>query len=126
MIGVTYDAGMLIALERGDRRASSFHKAALRNSIAPIVPVGVLAQVWRGGPQTSLSRALAGCIVEELNEPQARAIGVACAKAKTSDIVDASVVLSAFRHGHLVATSDESDLSHIAQALGRELHVESI
>ncbi len=126
MTGVSYDAGMLIALERGERRAAAIHEQNLQRRIAPRVTAGVLAQVWRGGPQASLSRALVGCIIEPLDEREARLAGVACAKAATSDVVDASVVRCALRYGDTVMTSDVADLTHIARALGRELRVEYI
>ena len=54
------DAGALIALERNDRRMWARLDAAAEATIDVVVPVGALAQVWRGTPnQARLSQALA-------------------------------------------------------------------
>jgi hypothetical protein len=59
--------------------------------------------------------------VEELTDARARAAGVACARARTADVVDASVVVGALARRDLVVTSDPDDLERIARALGRRL-----
>ena len=58
--GITYDAGALIAAERGDVRVGGIHADALRRGVSPTVPAGVLAQVWRGNVDVAaaLERAL--------------------------------------------------------------------
>ncbi|MEZ5133635.1 MAG: hypothetical protein R2699_00870 [Acidimicrobiales bacterium] len=54
------DAGALIALERNDRRMWARLGAAAEATVDIVVPVGALAQVWRGTPnQARLSQALA-------------------------------------------------------------------
>jgi hypothetical protein len=57
-----------------------------------VVPAGVLAEGWRGGPQVILSRFLKGCHVEDVSEAQARATGTLAARSGHDDIVDVSVV----------------------------------
>lgn len=68
MSGLVYDAGMLIALESGDRHRWAQHSRTANDNMEVLVPVGVLAQVWRGGPQPLLSRALRGATVVPLME----------------------------------------------------------
>ena len=126
MVGITYDTGALIAAERGERRVWALHRRALERGVVPSVPAGVLAQGWRGGPQPQMSRFLAGCRFEDLDEPRARSAGAACSLAGTSDIVDAAVVVGAAARDDLVVTSDASDLSRLRHALGVELQVHEI
>jgi hypothetical protein len=68
-----------------------------------------------------MSRLLLGCRVEALTEGAGRAAGVACARSKRSDIVDASVVVGALARRDVVFTSDPDDLGAIADALGGKL-----
>lgn len=124
--GVTYDTGALVAADRGDRRMWLLHRRTLDDGVVPIVPAGVLAQAWRGGPQPQLSRLLAGCQVEALDEPRARSAGTGLALAKTSDVVDASVAVGAAVRGDLVVTSDAHDMEHLASALNLRIDTVTI
>ena len=126
MNGVTYDAGALLAAGRGSQRMQALHRQALESGLVPVVPAGVLAQAWRGGPQPRLSRLLAGCRVEALDEPKARSAGAACALSKTSDVVDASVVVGAAARGDLVVTSDPDDIQHLASAISMPIETVTI
>ncbi|WP_419943853.1 twitching motility protein PilT [Candidatus Poriferisodalis sp.] len=118
MPGLTYDTGALIAAERGDQQVWALHQGALEEGMTLTVPAGVLAQGWRGGPQVQMSRLLSGCRIETLDEAGARSAGAACARAGTSDVVDAAVVVGAAARGDVVVTSDQKDLQRIAAALG--------
>lgn len=122
-MGVTYDAGALLAAEAGRRDVWAIHARALQRGTRPVVPSPVLAQVWRGGPRAQLSRLLRGCRVEDLDERRARATGVACARARVSDIVDAAVVVGALARGDLIVTSDPHDLEALAIALGESVRL---
>jgi hypothetical protein len=113
---IVYDTGALVAGERGHRGMWALHEAALRDGLSPLVPAGVLAQAWRGGPQANLSRLLAGCTVAPLDEPLARAAGTLCGKAGTSDVVDASVVVLAHLAGAAIVTGDPGDLHRLITA----------
>ena len=107
------DAGALIAVERADRATLTLMEAARRQGRNFLVPAGVLAQVWRDGSrQARLARFLAarGVQVEALTEVGAKAAGVVCRQARTSDVVDASVVVTARRHRAIVVSSDRPDL----------------
>ena len=124
-MGVTYDAGALIAADRGERRMWARHRAFLTARVVPTVPAPVVAQAWRGGSrQALLSRFLVGCDVEALDDDQARKVGSLAAKAATTDIVDASVVEGALRRVDMVISSDAEDLQGIAAADGRSLEIE--
>ena len=126
MSGVTYDTGMLLAAEANDRVAWALHLRTVARGIAPVVPAAVLAQAWRGGPQPALSRLLAACDVEPIDEAFARLAGRACARSSTSDVVDAMVVVGALARHDLVVTSDVVDLARIASAIGRRLTLHRI
>lgn len=123
---IVYDTGALVAGERNDRAMWAFHDAALRRGLTPIVPAGVLAQAWRGGPQARLSQLLRGCVTEPLDERLARDVGALCATAETSDIVDASVLLIATARRAAVVTSDEPDISHLATSAGTTLAIHRV
>lgn len=126
MAGITYDAGMLVAADRGERIALRLHQRALQRGIRPTVPAGVLGQVWRGGPQPNLSRLLQGCEVDALSELGARSAGAACAVARTADVVDASVVVGALQRDDLIITSEVADITNIVDALGQRVAIQRI
>jgi hypothetical protein len=125
-MGLTYDAGALIAADRNDRRMWALHRRALQRRERPTVPAGALAQVWRAGGQANLARLLKGCTVEALDGDGARAAGAACARSGTDDPIDASVVVSALTRGDAVLTSDPADLRRVAQGLGRRLAIHAV
>jgi hypothetical protein len=123
MTGLTYDSGALIAAERDDRRMWLIHRRALERGEEPTVPVGVLGQVWRGGPQPVLSRLLAACSYEVLSADRAIRAGALLGRAQRSDLIDASVVVGALERGDTVVTSDRDDLGALALAAGGRLSV---
>jgi len=123
---IIYDAGALVAAERNVRPLWALHDAALRRDVSPLVPAGVLAQVWRGGPQANLSRLLAGCTVTPLSESLARAAGTLCGQVRTSDVVDASVVILARVMAAPVVTGDAADLRALAGAAGWSIALHEI
>ena len=120
MSGVTFDAGALIAFERGDRRVVGILAQALRRRERIVVPAGVVGQAWRDGrKQARLARLLASPIVdvEPLDDQRARAAGQLCGVTETADVVDASVVACARAHRHAVVTSDARDLRRLDPTL---------
>jgi predicted nucleic acid-binding protein len=123
--GVTYDAGALIAAERGSRAMWVLHREILAREVRPTLPTVVLGQAWRGGPQARLSRFVRSCRIEPFTESQARSAGTALAASGATDLVDAAVVVTALARGDLIVTSDPDDLRRIAAAVGRtvSLHV---
>lgn len=126
MTAAVYDTGALVAAERRDARMWALHDELLTRGIVPIVPVVVLAQAWRGGPQASVSRLLRGCRVVADDEATGRAAGAACARARLSDVVDALVVVTALVHQAAVFTSDPDDLAALADALDASVHLHAV
>ncbi len=125
LMGVTYDAGALVAADRGERRMWARHRALLELRQVPTVPAPVVAQAWRGGGrQARLSRLLLGCDVEDLDDAQARRVGELLAKAARSDVVDGAVVEGALHRNDLVLSSDPGDLGSLSAAVHRRLEVD--
>jgi hypothetical protein len=113
---VVLDAGALIAFERGDERMRALVREALRERTALLVPAGVVGQVFRDGPRQARLRALlhgATTQVPVLDQPLAEAAGRLCGRTRTSDVIDASVVLVARRAQAPVVTSDIEDLRRL-------------
>jgi predicted nucleic acid-binding protein len=113
---IVLDAGALIALDRGDKRMIALLDRALAHGRAFRVPAGVVGQAWRDGRvQVTLARFLRGEEVEivPLDEQLARSCGELLSASKSSDIIDASVVILA-REGRLpIVTSDPNDLRRL-------------
>jgi predicted nucleic acid-binding protein len=124
--GLTYDTGALVAAERSDRLVWSLHRAALARGLPPVVPAGVLAEGWRGGPQATLSRFLKGCHVEDLSKEQARMVGGLAARAEHDDVIDVSVVEGAIRRRHAVVTSNPAHIKRVADAAGVTLEIQAV
>jgi predicted nucleic acid-binding protein len=118
MRGIVYDTGALVGFERRKPEALHLHRRFAAGGVRPVVPVVVLAQAWRGGPQPDISRMLKGCEILPDSEQIGRAAGAACAAAGTADVVDAIVVMTALRRDAPIATSDPGDLGRITDALG--------
>ncbi|HET6630314.1 MAG TPA: hypothetical protein VFG91_11120 [Woeseiaceae bacterium] len=125
-MGLTYDTGALLAAEANRRELWVLHARSLLRGERPVVPAAVLGQAWRGGPQAQLSRLLRGCRIENLDEPRARASGVACARSGTRDVTDAAVVVGALARGDLVVTSDPDDLERIAAGLDATIRLQRV
>ncbi len=115
---IVYDTGALLAAEQGNPDFLALHDELTAAQIRPIVPVVVLAQSWRGGPQPQISRVLKGCDIVPDDQRIGRAAGVACTASATSDVVDAIVIATAIRHQAPIVTSDPGDLAHIADSIG--------
>ena len=120
MPGLTLDAGALIAFERNDRRVVALLARALAHELPLVVPAGVVGQVWRDGRrQARLARLLAAdeVEVELFDDRRARAAGQLCGVKRTSDVIDASVVLGARERSDRVMTSDPDDLGRLDATL---------
>lgn len=107
------DAGGLSAFDRGDRAVVTLVARAVERAHMLVVPAGVVGQVWRDGAgQASLARLLSSpqVSVEPLDGRRAREAGQLCGVRGTRDVIDATVVLAARRHGGVVLTSDPDDL----------------
>jgi hypothetical protein len=123
--GLTFDAGALIAIDRGDRRMIALLQEAVRERLPLRVPAGVIGQAWRDGRrQAALARFFKTreVKVHALDERTARAAGELCGAAGTHDVIDATVVLTARPTDDVVLTSDPDDLVR----LDPEIRVERV
>jgi predicted nucleic acid-binding protein len=116
---VVLDAGAFIAFEKNDRKVRTLVELALAHGAPLWTTGGVVAQVWRDGSrQARLARLLGSDLVrvQPLDREEAQATGAICGEAGTKDVVDASVVLLARKHGAPILTSDPEDLRRIDPA----------
>jgi hypothetical protein len=123
MSAVVYDAAVLVAADRNERRAWAEHKARLEFGVIPLVPASVLAQVSRSPHQAQLRRFLIGCVVVPLGESEAHEAGRLLGLARTADVVDAVVVTTALRQKAMILTGDRFDMERLVRASGREVAV---
>ncbi|MBV9038168.1 MAG: hypothetical protein JO182_27010 [Acidobacteriaceae bacterium] len=126
MKAVVYDAAVLVAADRNDRRTWAEHKARLELGIVPSVPAPVVAQVSRSPQQAQLRRFLTGCAVVPLGESEAHEAGRLLGKTGTADVVDAVVVTIALRRKATILTSDPDDIKRLVRASGSEVAVVSV
>lgn len=116
--GLTLDAGALIAIDRGDHRVIALLRSARARGLPLKIPAGALAQVWRSG---STQARLAAFVRVRRDAPAlvpldgrlARAAGELCGRTRTSDVIDASVVLTAHAGGHHIVTTDPDDMARL-------------
>ena len=112
VIGITFDTGALIALERRRQRMIEVRQAALRAGLRVTVPAPVVTEWWRG--RTDLrDDLLASVRVEPLTEAIARLAGESLAQVKGATAIDAIVMASAALRGDVVYTSDVTDLERL-------------
>ena len=117
MNGIILDAGGLIALDRNDRRVLVLLARAMERGLRVTVPATALAQAIRNpARQARLARLIRqpGTDLIGLDAAEATAAGLLLATSRTSDIVDAHVVVCARRAKQTVVTSDPDDLRRIA------------
>jgi hypothetical protein len=115
--GVTLDAGALIAIDRAERRIALLLAYARSQGERVTIPATALAQVLRS-PVRQV-RLLKLCRQRDtdliaLDGSDATAVGLILANTRTSDIVDAHVVVCARRAQQAVLTSDPDDISRLA------------
>jgi hypothetical protein len=126
MAALVFDAGALIALDRGDRGVGVMLAAAAQDGIEAITSSACIAQVWRDPVrQAKLTRALVNFLEWPLDPPRARRCGVLLAKARTSDIADAVIALLA-QDGDTILTSDPADIKHLLDAAGTNARIHTV
>lgn len=112
VIGLTFDTGALIALERNRQRIVEVRQAALRRGLRVTVPSVVIAEWWRG--RTDLRQDIVASVrVEPLSDTIARLAGEALASVKGATTIDTIVMASASLRGDFVYTSDVTDLERL-------------
>lgn len=117
-VSIILDAGALIGVDRGVPTVIRHLELQRRSGDYLRTPAPVLAQVWRDGSrQARLAQFMRHVDVLTVDEAQAKAAGVLCARSGISDAVDALVALAA-RSGDTVVTSDPHDLTRATEALG--------
>lgn len=116
MSGVTLDSGALIALDRNDRRVIVLLAHAHAVGARITLPATALAQALRQpSRQARLSRLARQSTTDlvPLDGADASRVGLLLAARRTSDIVDAHVVICARRNAQPIVTSDPDDLAHL-------------
>lgn len=120
--GLTLDSGALIAAEKGDRLFWALWKEALDRGVQITAQAAVLAQVWRGNSPV-IARMLGASEVEALTEARAKQVGRLLALSRSTDVVDAAVVVGAAERRDTILTSDPEDIERLVQALGRSVAI---
>jgi predicted nucleic acid-binding protein len=110
---VVYDAGVLIAADRSERRVWAEHRVRLEAGVIPLVPTPVVAQVSRSPKQAQMRRLLRGCEVVTFDEPAAHAAGSLLGKGRTKDVVDAAVAVVAVEHRADIISDDAEDIRRL-------------
>lgn len=126
MAAIVFDAGALIALERGDRRVGAMLAVAAKSGAEVRTSSTCVAQVWRNpARQARLARALTGFVECDLDTRVARDCGVLLARSETTDIADAAVSLLA-GDGDTLLTSDPEDIKRLLDATGTRARVRPV
>lgn len=124
MARVSFDSGILIALDRGEEAAWAWLRRAVERRQPPIVNAAAIAEAWRDGQtQARLARALRACDLHEVNDRLARTAGEALAEVKGADTVDALIAACAATEGALLVTGDQADMRALAEGHFRALRV---
>ena len=91
----------------------------LRRGGGICVPVGTIAQAWRGPRQVRLARLLKSRDIDiaVMTPNVARSVGLICARSGHGDVIDVHVALCARERSHAVVTSDPDDMLRIDPAL---------
>jgi predicted nucleic acid-binding protein len=117
---LTFDAGGLIALDRGDRRVIVLLARADQMGATITVPATALAQaIRRPERQVRLARLIRQPTTDvvALDRVDATNVGRLLAASESSDVCDAHIVICARRQGQQVVTSDPEDLRRLDPSL---------
>ena len=110
--GVTFDTGMLVALERRKQSAWAVFRRLHERSAPVTIPAPVIGEWWRG--RTDLREAICRSVhVQPLTEAIARLAGEALARVTRATTIDAFVMASAALRGDLVYSGDIEDLERL-------------
>jgi predicted nucleic acid-binding protein len=111
-IGLTFDTGALIALERRTQRMWRTYAVARETGVMVTVPAVVIAEWWHGRTDVR-ERILLGVRIEQTDTALMKLAGEAVAATKGATIIDSVVMASAARRGDVVYTSDYDDLDRL-------------
>lgn len=125
-MSVVYDAGVLVAAERNDRKVWADHRVRLEVGAVPTTTAPVVAQVSRSPQQAQLRRFLRGCDIVGFAPEEAHEAGALLGEAGTSDVVDAHVVVTASKVGAIILSSDPKDIRRLSDHLAVPLRVQHV
>jgi len=111
-MGVTFDTGALIGLERRRSRMLAVLRTCVTKRVPITVPAPVFMEWWRGRTDVR-EQIVDAIIVEPLTPELARTVGEALAELPAAGAIDAAVMASAALRGDVVYTSDFDDLSRL-------------
>lgn len=103
--GVTFDAAVLVALERRKQSAWNVFRRVQERGAIVTIPAPVLGEWWRGRTDVRDAICLAARL-EPLTPAIARLAGEALAAVKHATTIDAFVMASAALRGDVVYTGD--------------------
>ncbi len=112
-MSVIYDAGALVAADCSNREVWADHRARLELGLVPVTTALVVAQVSRSPRQVQLRRFLRGRHMEPFSSDTAHDVGALAGASRSSDVVDAHLVLVAASLAAAIVSSDEEDLSQL-------------
>jgi predicted nucleic acid-binding protein len=120
-VGLTFDTGALIGLERARHSMRKVYDTAVTNDIRITVPAVVVAEWWRLGiKEKQRAQILRSVTVEATNDYIARLAGVALTLVPGAQTIDAIVMASASqRSGEVVYTSDVDDLTALRDGVSQ-------
>jgi predicted nucleic acid-binding protein len=110
---VTFDTGVLIALERRHAGALALLRACRISRASITIPTTVVAEWWRGTHAALLETGSLEALTPEL----AKRAGALLAETRGSNAVDATVIASAAQRGDIVVTGDAGDLRALARGV---------
>lgn len=111
-MGLTFDTGALIGLERYRHHMRKVFDVAVTHDVRITVPAVVVAEWWRlGEKEKDRAKLLRAVTVEPVTEVVARLAGIALTLVLRAQTIDAIVMASASqRPGEVIYTSDPKDL----------------
>jgi predicted nucleic acid-binding protein len=113
-MGLTFDTGALIGLERKRHAMREVYAAAVAHHVPITVPAVVIAEWWRAGVrEKERATILRSVRVEPLTDYVARLAGVAVGLVRGAGTIDAIVMASASLRGDVVYSSDPDDLARL-------------
>jgi predicted nucleic acid-binding protein len=113
-VGLTFDTGALIGLERRRHAIRKIFATAIEHDVAIVVPTVAIAEWWRRGAHEKERTAILRAVrVEALGAQLARLAGIAVGLVPGAGTIDAIVMASAASRGDTVYTSDVDDLTRL-------------
>jgi hypothetical protein len=118
------DAGVFVAVERGDRDIIALLKRERLAQRSPLSHGGIVAQIWRGGAgrQCEVARWLRAVDIRALDEELGKKAGLLLRRSQAKDAIDAALICLA-ADGDDILTSDPDDLRSLAEAAGVQVEL---